>query len=939
MQRNKLLRLLTVLILFSSGSGFSEYDSIIIARGDNNYPPYEFLDSLGNPAGFDIDLLNAIARQTGINVSISLGVWDSVRNQLINDEIDMISGMLYSREREKEFAFSVPYLQVSHALFVTGKTKIESLEDLEHREVLVQKGDIMHDFVRSSIPSALAVTVENPLDALMLLENEKYDCALLAYLQGLYLIKKNGLEGIESRKISLPPHDYCFAVRKENQALLTRLNEGLNILRQNGTYRRLYLQWFGVTAEHSNFGLVMLYVAVICGTLLLIIAAILLWNSTLRKTVNQRTMDLEAELKNREEAEKTAREKHRHLRLIADNMPVLIAHVDADETYLYANRAYSSLTGWESEKIVGRKTWEIVSEHYYTHAKPYVDRAIAGERVSFNIHTHMCTGEMRDLQVTYVPSEELFQKKCGFFALTQDVTEFVRTENALRESETNLSITLNSIGDAVIATDSAQKITRMNPIAQQLTGWCFEEARGKVLTEVFRIINAHTRQSVESPAEKVLREGRIVGLANHTVLISKDGTERQIADSGAPIRNANQEIVGVVLVFRDVTENYRVEEQLRQSQKMDAIGKLAGGIAHDFNNQLAGIMGYADLIRGLVHQDTSLLRYCDNIIRSSQCAADLTNKLLAFARKGNYQSVPVNLHSIIGEVVSMLEHTIDRRITIRRHLDAAVAVTLGDPSQLQSALLNLAINARDAMPDGGELIFKTQTVVLSSDDFAETGFSISGGHYVRIQIKDTGTGIDSKVIPCIFEPFFTTKEQGMGTGMGLAAVYGTMKNHHGAIDVESKIGEGTTFNLLFPLHEINVEKTHESGDLIHGAGNILIVDDEMLVCEMASDMLEELGYSVVKMLDGEAAVNYYRHNYKQINLVILDLVMPRLGGVDTFYKLRQINESLTVLVSSGYSIDGEARKILKYDRTDFLQKPYKKANLSQAVAKIITAGK
>ncbi|HNV72887.1 MAG TPA: PAS domain S-box protein, partial [Candidatus Ozemobacteraceae bacterium] len=334
----------------------------------------------------------------------------------------------------------------------------------------------------------------------------------------------------------------------------------------------------------------------------------------------------------------------------------------------------------------------------------------------------------------------------------------------LRRSEEDLRITLHSIGDAVISTDTDGRIVRMNEVAEKLTGWSQAEAVGKPSTDVFRIVQGEARQQCANPVEKVLASGEHVELANHTVLVSRTGREYQIADSGSPIRDRDGQIVGVVLVFRDVTEQYVLEERLRQSQKLEAVGQLAGGVAHDFNNMLGGIIGGAELLEMGMTPNDEQRKALDIIINAAERARELTRKLLVFSRKGRLNLVPIDVHVAIRETVQILERTIDKRIKIEVALDAADSTINGDISQIQNALLNLGINASHAMPEGGTIRFATRNTVIE-DLFCRTNtFDLKPGPFVDIEVRDTGCGIVPENLKRVFEPFFTTKGVGKGTG-------------------------------------------------------------------------------------------------------------------------------------------------------------------------------
>jgi PAS domain S-box-containing protein len=420
------------------------------------------------------------------------------------------------------------------------------------------------------------------------------------------------------------------------------------------------------------------------------------------------------------------------------------------------------------------------------------------------------------------------------------------------------------------------------------------------------------------------------------LMVRKDGREfwAEVTLRGAEI-SGEKRLLGVI---RNVESRKRMEERLRQSEKMEAVGQLAGGIAHDFNNQLAGIVGFADLVRSEMKDDAELADSVDRILVAARRAADLTTQLLAFARKGKYESAAVDMHQLVDEVISLLRHSVDKRITIEQVLEADPPLTLGDPSQLQSAILNLAINACDAMAGGGNLTFATKTLDLEEADETRARGNIPPGRYIQISVSDTGTGIDAETQRHIFEPFFTTKEKGRGTGMGLAAVYGTVRNHGGAIPFDSEPGRGSTFRVLLPHYDgpvIPDERAAEWPAEVNGSARVLVVDDEETVCNVAARMLEQMGCEAVLRCDGVAALEYYRESWRDVDLVILDMAMPRMGGRETFVAMREVNPATAVLLTSGFSINDEVQSLLDAGACGFLQKPFWKKEFTSLVVEAL----
>lgn len=393
-----------------------------------------------------------------------------------------------------------------------------------------------------------------------------------------------------------------------------------------------------------------------------------------------------------------------------------------------------------------------------------------------------------------------------------------------------------------------------------------------------------------------------------------------------------------VTIIHDVTEQKSLEQRLHQSQKMQAIGQLAGGIAHDFNNQLSAIVGCADLLRLELSGNRDLSLYAEDILVAAQRAADLTRQLLAFARRGKYLSVPVNLHDVIAEVKNLLRHTLDKRIRITERLTAQYPYTMGDPSQLQSALMNLALNARDAMPDGGELILSTAEVDLGEEFCRGNEFDIRAGRYLTVRVTDTGCGMDSAIRKRIFEPFFTTKAPGKGTGMGLAAVYGTVKSHGGALEVASEPGRGTTVELFLPLSRDAGEEVVEpspSESPRRQNVRVLIVDDDVMLAESIGRMLKKVGYDVVTCTDGRQALAYYESRGAEVGVVILDLIMPDPNGLTVLRRLRAINPHVKVILSSGYSLEDEAQTAIAEGVCAFIQKPFRIKAIAQVLEEVL----
>ncbi|HCE42802.1 MAG TPA: hypothetical protein DET40_04585 [Lentisphaeria bacterium] len=515
----------------------------------------------------------------------------------------------------------------------------------------------------------------------------------------------------------------------------------------------------------------------------------------------------------------------------------------------------------------------------------------------------------------------------GYVGTNIDITERKRAEESLYRSEQEYRTLADNLPDVIARFDRQFRHVYVNRHIESVTKLHVSDFIGRTNRDL------KMPEDLVSLWEQSIRRVFDTGqIARIEFDVPSTSGIMSFESRLVPEFSSDGTVKSVMSIARDITERKHLEERLRQSEKMEAIGQLAGGIAHDFNNQLAGIMGYAEMLVARL-DDKNLREYAENIFRASRRAADLTRNMLAFSRKGKYLTVPVNVHTLIEEVISILTHSIDKKIEIKRKLSASPAMINGDPTQLQNALLNLAINARDAISGQGEIIFITENISMNEVFDNEDVKNTIKGPYMKICVSDNGVGMDKDTINHIFEPFYTTKDIGKGTGMGLASVYGTVKNHNGVVKVDSKPGKGSVFSLYFPVLEdavANEEVKSESVKNLHGL-RILLVEDEQIVSDMVASMLRSLGHKVIACYDGIEAVEFYRKSSKSIDIVILDMVMPKMSGKEAFITLKDINPGIRVILSSGYSIDGDAQSIIDAGAKAFIQKPFNMKDLSKCI--------
>ncbi len=421
-------------------------------------------------------------------------------------------------------------------------------------------------------------------------------------------------------------------------------------------------------------------------------------------------------------------------------------------------------------------------------------------------------------------------------------------------------------------------------------------------------------------------------------VLTKSRTKKIISWNNVALFDENENFAGILCSGEDITIKRHLEEQLAQLHKMETLGNLAGGIAHDFNNILGSIIGYISLIKKQITLEHTLFKYIDTIDKSANRAAELTSKLLAFSHGGKYQMEIIDLNEIIRETLAIVSHTMDKSINIETRLCELPVLIKGDASQIEQVVMNLCVNAAQAMESqGGLLLIETLSTYIDSQLLINRIQTVPG-QYVLMIVSDTGCGMDSEVKEHIFEPFFTTKEKGKGTGLGLSMVYGITRNHKGFIDIYSELGKGSTFKVYLPLclekgEPVAFSSPREQN--LNGVETILVVDDEEFLRELAYDILSASGYTVLTAADGDEALELYSKRVEDIDLVILDMIMPNKSGYEVFQALKKVNPSVKTILASGFSKTQQIEECLKTGIINFLQKPYTAIRLLDAVRSVL----
>jgi hypothetical protein len=506
--------------------------------------------------------------------------------------------------------------------------------------------------------------------------------------------------------------------------------------------------------------------------------------------------------------------------------------------------------------------------------------------------------------------------------------------SAWREGRRLFGATLSGIGDAVLVTDSDGRVTFLNPVAETLTGWPIVDARGKPATALLQLLNEKSREPVENPVARALRERVMVGGQEPLVLVSRSGAELPVEHSASPVRDDAGEVQGAVLIFRDISKRLQLEEQATHAQKMDAVGRLAGGVAGDFNNVLTVITGYAELLRAEIPGASPMRRFVDEIIYAGERAAALTRHLLAFSRGATAQPRVLDLNHVVSAMEPMLRRLLGNNIELILLTTPGAGRVKADAAQMEQVVVNLATNARDAMPRGGKLVIETANVDL--DETAAQNMAVKAGPYVMLAVSDTGVGMDNETRSRLFEPFFTTKAPGSGSGLGLATVYGAIKQADGHVTVYSQPNCGTIFEIYLPrVKEAATEAPRKR--LAKGSETILLVDDEEGVRKLVFAVLKSNGYDVMEASNGVSALAAYEKNGHKVDMVLTDVVMPQMNGFELGKQLSDRAPGVKILYMSGYRDNAIGASGGETPRA-FLHKPFTPDVLLSKVREVLDAG-
>ena len=915
---------LAIFFYFISGvnSGENYNPHIITVVGDKCYPPFEFLDSNGKPKGIFVDIWKLWEKKTNIKVEYKLVEWNQALEMVKNGKADVVGGLFYSKDRDKVFDFSIPFLELDTRIFFHKKIfAMEDLGDAIGFEVGVVKGDYAENYIKKNFPQIILKSYPTNEDMVKAAVSDKIKVFVSDTPVGLFILSKYK-EG-DNFKYSTKPiytSKVYAGVKEGNKKLLKVIDSGFSKISKK-EINNILKKWSGLSIH-----LVWIkQFLIILGALTAIVLFIFIWAIILKISVKNKTLELQ--------------QKNKELKKIYNKLKTLIetngwGYVERDHngTVIDVNEQYLKIIGRKREEVIGKNLEE------WTHPE---DRHLQKKARYITKEKGWLKGlELRyvrpDNSIVYIMaySARLEEEPDRVVFLCQDITDKKIQEKEIYNLAKELEVTLSSIGDGVISTDKLGKIRFFNSVAENITGWKKEEAIGRDLSEVFNILSEETKEKVENPYQKIMRTKRIVGLGNHTLLVKKNGEKIPILDSGAPIVGKDGEILGVVIVFRDGTEQRRREQELIRLERLNSLSMISAGVAHDFNNLLATIVTNLSFLKEKKLIPEKQLALLEKIEKAALEARNLTKQLTLIAGNFSPEKRPIDYRKKLKDLTRLV--LAGSSILAEFKINKELFYINGDETQIDQVIQNLLINAKEAMPEGGKITISAENIVVLKDFHAK----LAPGTYVKISIKDQGIGIDEKHLSHIFDPYYSTKKG--GTGLGLFVVQSVIKNHGGHIEVKSKVGEGTEFIIYLPATEKKQIKDVQE-EKIGNLNNIkiLFMDDEEMFRHIMEEILPQIGAKVTTVKNGEEAISAYQQATEKGNnfdVVILDMtIVGGKDGVTIGKEILEIDKNANIIISSGHTAHPIFKEYKKYGFKGAIKKPYTISELTNVINKTLNS--
>ena len=941
---------------------------IFQARGDYHYPPYEFMKD-GKPAGFNVELLQAVSDVMGFDIEIQLQSGNETLNELEQGEIDILFGMLYSQERYRHVDFSIPYLTVTHGIFVRQGSSIESLNDLKDKEIIVQHEDIIHNYLTTNISTKSIIFAESPIEALRLLASGKYDGALLPKHSGLYLINQFKLTDIKIAGSPFYPKNLRFAVTEENAALSAQLNEGLAILKATGTFRQIHEKWFGGDGSKTLCTSITKCLAGFLIPALVLLFGVFLWSWSLRTQIRRKSLELESESSERKRVEDMLAEEQNLLRILIDYWPDYIYVKNSESRFLMANKSALQAMGFSNQsEVFGKTDFDVhsleLARQYYMDERSVIKTGrplLNKEEIIINAKT----GKKEWILTTKIPFRDKHGEITGLVGIGRNITHRRYAEEALRVSEKKFSVAFHSSPVAMTMVSLQDgKFLDVNDSFVKMFDYSRQEIIGQTIFTLSLITDANQRDKLVKTVKKQK------SIRNFEFTFHQKSGKSGVGMLSAEVIDFDHESC-VLVTTNDMTERKQAEEALavertlltqkveeRTIELSQANAELAraarlkdeflANMSHELRTPLNAILGMSEALQEEVYGslENKQRKAVHVIEESGRHLLELINDILDLSKIGAGK-MDLDIGPVIVEQVCqvslrfIVQSAQKKRIKVLSMFDGNQGTTIrADGRRLKQILVNLLSNAVKFTPEGGQIELKIERDQEHSR--------------VNIAVRDTGIGIAGKDMKRLFHPFTQldaklSRKYG-GTGLGLSLVYSMVEMHGGSISVESEVDKGSCFSISLPWRCVEKDMAISSDDTPSSFEStsfpqkiyalspkqsfqplILLAEDNRATLKTVSDYLYAQGYQLTFAKTGREVIE--RLHEQQIHLIVMDIQMPEMNGLEAIRQIRASEDSqhLPIIAVTALAMPGDREQCLKTGADDYMSKPVSLQNLSKTI--------
>ena len=927
----------------------SEHDGKIRLAPDPDARPIDFIDEKGKFQGLALDYVRLIEKRLKFNFNIvHHKTWEEVIRKAKDKEVDVLCTFTKNEQRAQWMLFTEPYIVIPTVILTREEFKGNLTPDtMKDMKVTFTKGWVVDDYLRKNYSHLNMLPAIDSNAAMNNLITHKADAWVTALTVASIKIEEARVSNIRIAGETELSFRLSMASRKDWPVLNNILKKGLALISEKER-ADIFNKWIQIEQqsifESKPFWITVFAIMAIAFLPVIIIYS---WNKTLKGKVEQKTEALGMELKVRKRAEEELRDSEEKYRTLFETMAQGVVYQDGEGKIISANPSAEKILGLSIAQMQGRTSidprWKSIHEDgsdFPGETHPAMISLSTGRKVKdavmgvFNPQTE----SYRWISINAVPQfKEGEDSPYQVYTTFDDITERKHAQEALRESEEKYRTILEDMEEGYYEVDLSGNFTFLNDAMCKIRGQSKDEL---MRTNNRDYMSPETAKAVYKYFNKVYTTGKPAKNMEWET-IRADGSKRYIESSVDLMKNPEGQPIGFRGVVRDATEHKRMEAELKQSQKMESIGTLAGGIAHEFNNILGIIIGNTELAIDDVPEWNPAKECLKEIRTASMRAKDVVRHILSFARKTPAQRIPLNISTIIRDSLKLMRSSIPTTIEIRQNIVCESEMILADPTEINQLLMNLCTNAVHALSEeAGVLEVSLESISLDKDSAGQYE-NLDTGKFVKLTVKDTGQGIDPKIMDRIFDPYFTTKDMDKGTGMGLAVVYGIVKKHDGAIKACSELAKGTVFEVLFPLIEEVAEPELEVEPEVLPTGNesILFVDDERSLVKMGSQMLERFGYQVITKTNPTEALALFKAEPDKFDLVITDMAMPQMAGDRFAQELMQIRKDIPVILCTGHSARINEDRANAMGLAAYVMKPMVTRDFAITVRKVLDEAK